>query len=141
MIISWPSVIKEKRVTDHVSAFWDFLPTMADMLGDKVETDIDGISYLPTIMNNKDAQKEHEYIYYEFYEQGGKQSILKDGWKLVRLNLSKPGKERNELYYLPKDGGERNDLSAKYPEKVEELKKLAMSVRTESKNFKWKNKQ
>lgn len=141
MIISWPSVIKEKRVTDHVSAFWDFLPTMADMLGDKVETDIDGISYLPTIMNNKDAQKEHEYIYYEFYEQGGKQSILKDGWKLVRLNLSKPGKERNELYYLPKDGGERKDLSAKYPEKVEELKKLAMSVRTESKNFKWKNKQ
>ena len=62
---------------------------------------IDGISYLPLLTGNGEVSRSHEYIYYEFYEQGGKQSILKDGWKLVRLNMSKSEKLKEELYYLP----------------------------------------
>ena len=82
---------------------------------------IDGISYLPLLTGNGEVSRSHEYIYYEFYEQGGKQSILKDGWKLVRLNMSKPEKLKEELYYLPDDIGEQHDLLKENPQKVEEL--------------------
>ena len=92
---------------------------------------IDGISYLPLLTGNGEVSRSHEYIYYEFYEQGGKQSILKDGWKLVRLNMSKPEKLKEELYYLPDDIGEQHDL--------EELRILAMKARIESLHFSWKS--
>lgn len=78
---------------------------------------IDGISYLPLLTGNGEVSRSHEYIYYEFYEQGGKQSILKDGWKLVRLNMSKPEKLKEELYYLPDDIGEQHDLLKENPSK------------------------
>ena len=32
---------------------------------------IDGISYLPLLTGNGEVSRSHEYIYYEFYEQGG----------------------------------------------------------------------
>ena len=77
---------------------------------------------------------------YEFYEQGGKQSILKDGWKLVRLNMSKPGELQEELYYLPDDVGEEKNLIRQNSQKADELRKLAMKARTESEYFKWEEK-
>ena len=90
------------------------------------------------LTGNGEVSRSHEYIYYEFYEQGGKQSILKDGWKLVRLNMSKPEKLKEELYYLPDDIGEQHDLLKENPQKVEELRILAMKARTERLHFSWK---
>lgn len=136
-IVSWPEKIKSPRKTDCQTAFWDFLPTVADITGAGIPDDIDGISYLPVLENREQDQEKHEYIYYEFYEKGGKQSILKDGWKLVRLNMSRPGKLVEELYYLPDDIGESKNLISSYPEKAEELRRLAASARTESEIFKW----
>lgn len=137
-LLSWPKVIKGHRETSHISAFWDFLPTICEMTGIDLPDDTDGISYLPTLLNKEQQQKKHDFVYYEFYEEGGKQSILKDGWKLVRLNLSKPEKLKEELYYLPDDIGETKDLSATHVRKVDELRKLAMEQHSESENFKWK---
>lgn len=137
-LLSWPKVIKGHRETSHISAFWDFLPTICEVTGIDLPDDTDGISYLPTLLNKEQQQKKHDFVYYEFYEEGGKQSILKDGWKLVRLNLSKPEKLKEELYYLPDDIGEKKDLSATYARKVDELRKLAMEQHSESENFKWK---
>ena len=105
-IVNWPKMIKEKKTVEHITAFWDFLPTVTELVGAEKVKGIDGISYLPLLIGNGDVARNHEYIYYEFYEQGGKQSILKDGWKLVRLNMSKPGELQEELYYLPDDVGE-----------------------------------
>lgn len=137
-IVNWPAVIHEKRVTDHVSTFWDFLPTVADIVGVATPVGIDGISYLPVLQGAERNPMQHEYIYYEFYEQGGKQSILKDGWKLVRLRLSNPDKTVEELYNLEQDPGETKDISALYPDKVNELRTLAANARTESPHFRWK---
>lgn len=136
-IVNWPDMIKEKRTTDHITTFWDFLPTVADIVGVKQVKNMDGISYLPLLTGKGKEPENHEYIYYEFYEQGGKQSILKDGWKLVRLNLSKPEKLKEELYYLPDDIGEERDLAAKNPAKVNELRELMKKARTENKHFNW----
>ena len=96
--------------------------TVTELVGADMVKGIDGISYLPLLTGNGEVSRSHEYIYYEFYEQGGKQSILKDGWKLVRLNMSKPEKLKEELYYLPDDIGEQHDLLKENPQKVEELR-------------------
>ena len=137
-LVSWPRHISGHRKTTHISAFWDFLPTVCDIAGVTVPDDVDGISYLPTLLGKEHEQKRHEYIYFEFYEGGGKQSILKDNWKLVRLNVFKPDKLKEELYYLPDDIGENKNLLDKYPEKASELKNLLKGARAESKVFRWK---
>lgn len=133
--MNWPKMIKEKKTVEHITAFWDFLPTVTELVGAKKVKGIDGISYLPLLIGNGDVARNHEYIYYEFYEQGGKQSILKDGWKLVRLNMSKPGELQEELYYLPDDVGEEKNLIRQNSPKADELRKLAMKARTESEYF------
>lgn len=64
-----------------------FLPTIGELVQADIPQNIDGISYLPTL-TGKGTQKEHDCIYYEFFEFGGKQSIMTpDGWKLVRRKL------------------------------------------------------
>lgn len=136
-LVSWPEVITRPRETDHVSAFWDFLPTVTRIVGCEIPEGVDGISYLPVLEDNESEQSEHGCIYYEFYEKGGKQSILKDGWKLVRLNLTRPDALIEELYFLPDDESETRNLADEYPEKLRELKRLADSVRMESPFFKW----
>ena len=68
---------------------------------------------------------------------GGKQSILKDGWKLVRLNVSKPAELVEELYYLPDDVGEEHNLIASDQAKADILRLLMKKAHTESELFKW----
>lgn len=136
-IVSWPAVIKKARTTSHISAFWDFMPTVCDLLQLPVPEDCDGISYLPVLENKEKQQCKHDYLYYEFYEQGGKQSIYQEGWKLIRLNKNHPEKTIDELYYLPDDRGEKKDLSSRYPEKVAELKQLMLKAHTQSNQYSW----
>ncbi len=136
-IISWPEVIRSGRTTDHISTFWDFLPTMAELIGVKAPEGIDGISYLPTLYGNDGDQKEHEYIYYEFYEQGGKQSIMQDGWKLVRLNMDTPQAICEELYNLTEDPGETHNVIGENRPIADRLRKLAQRLHTPSEHFNW----
>ena len=138
-VVNWPDKIKERRTVDNVTTFWDFLPTMTELVGAKPIKDIDGISYFSLLTGEGKEPRKHDYIYYEFYEQGGKQSILKEGWKLVRLNMSKPEKLKEELYYLPDDIGEEKNLIGQNPAKADELRSLAMKARTESEHFKWES--
>lgn len=138
-IVNWPAVIRKKRTTNNISTFWDFLPTVADIVDADEPTGIDGISYLPVLKGADINPKQHEYIYYEFYEQGGKQSIMKDGWKLVRLNMSKPGKLVEELYNLDYDPSELNNIIVSNPEKANKLRKLSQEARTDSENFSWES--
>ena len=119
-IVSWPGVIPAGTVSYHVSAFWDFLPTMCDLIGEPIPVSSDGISYLPTL-RGKGEQKKHDYLYWEFHEQGGKQAILKDNWKLIKLKVDTPLKSKFELYNLNADPRERMNVASQYPEKVEEM--------------------
>lgn len=115
-IVRWPGHVAEGSVTPHIAAFWDFMPTVADLLDLPAPRGIDGISYLPTLLGHG-RQHRHRSIYYEFYEQGGKQSILtRDGWKLIRLgafDTATPVHE--ELYNLHLDPAETTDLIHLYP--------------------------
>lgn len=136
-VVNWPKVITEPRVTDHTSTFWDFLPTICDLIGLESPDNIDGISYLPVLKDREPEQRKHDYLYYEFYEQGGKQAIMKDGWKLICLNMNDPANRIEELYYIKEDIGEESNLISLHPDKAKELRDLILSARTESSMFNW----
>lgn len=87
MIATWDNMINKDSRTDHISAFWDFLPTISELVGVESPRNIDGISFLPTLSGNPSNQEKHEYLYWEFHELGGRQAVRKDNWKLVRYNV------------------------------------------------------
>ncbi|MFR9620109.1 MAG: arylsulfatase [Rikenellaceae bacterium] len=135
-IVNWPAQIAPGSVSFHRSAFWDFLPTACDLIGADVPEGVNGISYLPTI-SGVGKQKAHDYLYFEFHEQGGKQAVVQGEWKLIRLDVNTPAKTRLELYNTSFDPGEASNVAAQYPEKVAELVKLMDSSRKTNPIFKF----
>ena len=133
-IVKWNDVVKENTRSEHISAFWDFVPTMADIIDAELPDNIDGISYLPTL-EGKGEQRNHDYLYWEFHENNGRQAIRKGDWKAVKYDVHNNGKI--ELYNLSVDALEENDLSERYPEKVAEFDSLMNVSRTESDLFKF----
>ena len=133
MIAFWEGKIVAGSKSEHISAFWDFLPTAAELAGVPVPENIDGISYLSTLMGKE--QKQHDHLYWEFHELGGRQAVRKGDWKLLKYQVFDPAKTTVELYNLSKDIGEDNNVAEKHPEVVKELSELVIKSRTESKDF------
>ncbi len=124
MIVKWPGRIKAGSITDHPSAFMDLLPTFCDMAGVQVPTGTDGISFLPTLLDNSIQQEKHPYLYWEFYELGGRQAVREGKWKYIKLNVRDQSKPLvKELYDLEADLAESNNLIEQYPEVVERMEK------------------
>jgi arylsulfatase A-like enzyme len=130
MIVRWPGVVKPGTTSDHVWAFWDFLPTAAELVGAKPPAGLDGISVVPTL-TGKGTQRSHDHLYWEFHEGGFKQAVRFGDWKAIR-----PGPDRPvALYDLKSDPAEVNDLAAKHPELVGRATELMKTARTDSKEF------
>jgi len=119
-IARWPGKVLPGTVSDHISAFWDFLPTACEIAGVAVPENTDGISYLPTLLG-KDMQAEHEYVYWEYYGKGGKKAVRKGQWKAVVNDLYKNPKSPVELYDLESDPGETSNIADQHQEIVSEL--------------------
>lgn len=124
LIAWWPGRIAGGRTTDHISAFWDFAPTACELVGIPAPENTDGISYLPTLIGHPGDQDQHDYLYWEFHEQDGKQAVRRGDWKAVRLHTQRPGGSVVELYHLVEDLGERRDAAGEHPEIVAELTAL-----------------
>jgi arylsulfatase A-like enzyme len=135
MIARWKGTIAPDQVTGHVSAFWDMMPTFAELIKIKIDKKIDGLSYLPTLMGNRKQQKQHNHLYWEFHELGGRMAVRKGTWKLVRYDVTKDPPGEPELYNLKDDPSEKNNVAKKYPGKVDELKKIMRSERVPSEVF------
>jgi arylsulfatase A-like enzyme len=133
----WPGKIKPGSETDHISGFWDFLPTCADLAGFKAPKDIDGISMLPALLGKPEKQKKHEFLYWEFHEQGKKQAVRMGDWKGVRLNASKKPDGPIELYNLKTDIGEKNNIADKHPDIVAKIEGYMKQARVPSKDWRW----
>jgi len=127
-IARWPGRIKAAGTNNHISAFWDFLPTCCELIGKDPPRDIDGISMLPTLLGRDQDQREHEYIYWELR---GQQAIRMGKWKALRL---KPGR-KIELYGLDSDIAESKDLADRHPEVVAKMAEIFRTGRTESEVF------
>lgn len=131
-IVSWPGTVEGGQVSDHISAFWDIVPTVGEITGMKI-TNSDGISFLPELLEQE--QPEHDYLYWEFHERGGKQAILKDGWKAVRLNVGKNPDGPLELYQLETDPYEKNNLAPGHPDLIEMFSRMMELERVPSDQF------
>ena len=127
MVVRWPGRIRAGSVSDQVWAFWDFLPTVAEMAGAPSPDGIDGISMLPTILGRK-QEREHEFLYWEFHERGSRQAVRTGDWKAIRQRPDQP----LELYDLKADLGETNNVAAKNPAVVERVEAYLKTARTES---------
>lgn len=137
MIAYWPGTIEGGTETNHISAFWDVMPTIAEIVETKYPENIDGISFAPTLLG-KEGQKEHEYLYWEFESLNGRKAIRKGKWKAVKYDILKNPDTPLQLFNLEVDPSEENDIAEQHPEVVSELNELMKSVRTESETFPFK---
>lgn len=122
MLVKWANQIQAGSTSNHISAFWDIMPTFAEIAGVSSPENIDGISFLPELIG--DEQNSHNYLYWEFHEKGGRQAVRKGKWKLVKLNVFDASKTKLELYNLENDPSENQDISKKHPDILEEMTAL-----------------
>lgn len=134
MIATWPGRIAAGTESDHISAFWDVWPTLADLTDSNIPENLDGISFLPTLLGTGDQVK-HDYLYWEFHERKGRQAVRKGDWKAVRYNVFESEDAPIELYNLKEDIGETNNLADQHPELVAEMKAIMEEAHVPSEVF------
>lgn len=127
-IARWPGKIAPGSTSDHIGAFWDVLPTLAELAGAKAPANSDGISFLPTLLARE--QKAHEALYWEFHEGGTVQGVRMGNWKAVRTHGAPI-----ELYDLSKDQGETRNIASMHPEVVARVEAYLKTARTPSEHW------
>lgn len=123
----WPKHIKPGQVSDQVWAFWDFLPTVAELVGVQPPKDTDGVSFLPTLLGHPEKQKKHDFLYWEYQ---GEQAVRTGDWYGYK-NM----KGKIELYDLIKNPEQDKDLSSQYPEIVQRINRIMKKEHTPSNAF------
>ncbi len=128
----WPARIDDRRTSDHPWAFWDFLPTAADLAGADEGPPTDGLSIAPLLEGRDADQPEHEFLYWEFFgSKGLEQSAVLGPYRAWRAAADQPV----EVYDVTRDGMETRDLAAERPEIVCRAEQLFESEHTESPYF------
>ncbi|MEX1049407.1 MAG: arylsulfatase [Akkermansiaceae bacterium] len=120
-IAHWPAGIAKPGTSDHIGAFWDFLPTACEIAGVDVPAELHGISYL-SALTGKGEQRVHDFLYWEFHEKGTRRALRQGDWKLVQYEVSE--NEEPMLFHLGRDLGETKDLAREEPERVGAMRKL-----------------
>jgi arylsulfatase A-like enzyme len=130
-IARWPGVVPAGKVSDEPWAFWDFLPTAAELAGAPLPDGFkpDGLSLVGMLKGGHAPQR--EYFYWELHEGPFIQAIRFGDWKAVRSGTKKP----LELYDLKADVGERNDVAAKHPELVAKAESLIAQAHRDDPNW------
>jgi len=136
MIAKWPGKIKPSTQSEHLSAFWDVFPTLADVASAPLTKEVDGISFLPTLLG-KPGQAQHEFLYWEFAAMKGRVAIRKGKWKGVRYNVHQNPQPPLELYDLSTDPGEERNIADNHPKIVKELNTLMTQAHTPPTNPDW----
>ena len=119
LIVRWPGKIRPGTISDLPVAFWDLLPTLAEVLQTNLPVKTDGISFAATLFGKPPASV-HEYFYWEFHEKGYQRAVRSGNWKGVRLAEG----AAIELYNLADDAAEKSDVAAAHPEVVAKLEKF-----------------
>jgi arylsulfatase A-like enzyme len=119
-------------------AHWDILPTYCDLAGIEPPEDTDGVSLVPTLLGKPDEQKAHRYLYWEFFERGGKRAARWGKWKAVQNNVHKAPDGPIELYNLEDDPEETKNVAGSHPELIDEAKKIFDEAHSPSKEWPFK---
>jgi len=127
LIVRWPGKVRPGRVSDRAFAFWDFLPTAAEIAGTQAPEQLDGISMFPTLLGRPQTNQ-HDFLYWEFHERGFQQAVRMDNWKAVRPQAG----ETLELYDLNADLGEKHNIADQHPDIVARIEAYLKTARTDS---------
>jgi arylsulfatase A len=117
-MISWPGKIPENVVRNQVATGCDWYPTLMELCEiPPSDHPLDGRSLLPIIRSEK-APTAHQ----RFHWKSGQAIAVREGrWKLIMTG------KRVELYDLPNDLGESQNLAEKFPEIVKRLQEESQS--------------
>ena len=127
-IVRWPGHVAANSQSDMISGFQDWFATFSD-LASNVADPQDGISLRP-LLTGKGRQETHSYLYWEFLEQGGRQAILKDNWKAVRLDWDVKPDGPIELYDISKDKAEQTNIASSHADIVAEMAEIMKIAHT-----------
>ncbi|MFV1995592.1 MAG: arylsulfatase [Verrucomicrobiales bacterium] len=142
LIVRWPGKVKAGSVSDYLTGFEDWMPTLLDIIGakTKVPEGADGVSLVPTLLGNK--QKPRQLLYREFTGYGGQQALWMGKWKGIRQEMLRKGKKKDkrdpleiELYDLEADTSESNNVASQHPEVVDKIRELMAREHTPSEIF------
>lgn len=132
-IARWPDHIAGGTESQHLASFEDVLPTFAQITGYSDSLSTDGLSIMPSLM--QEPQPEHPYLYWEFPSYGGQVAVRFGKWKAVRKGLFKDPDAPIELYDLEQDIAEKEDLASNFPEVVDQIEMIMKTARTPSAEF------
>ncbi|WP_266366977.1 arylsulfatase [Tellurirhabdus rosea] len=133
MLVYWKNKIPKGSQQETPCAFWDFMPTFADLTGYRPKLATDGISLLPLLLGKPAPQSERP-LYWEFHLEGDneprdvRQSLRLGRWKAIRHGLLQP----TELYDLQADLSEKKNVAAQFPDVTQKLTQLLNTSRTDS---------
>ncbi len=127
LVARWPGKIKPGTESNLPTAFWDMLPTFADLAGTPSPQGIDGVSIVPTLLGQSD-QEVHEYLYWEF---ANSVVVRKGDWK----GVLQARQENWELYNLATDIGETTDVAAANPEVLADIIEISKRAHVDSELF------
>ncbi len=136
-IARWPGIVKPGTTCDTPAIHVDIHPTLLDVAGAKKLGDqpLDGESLVP-LLRDSQVKLKREAIYQHF---PGYLGAGKDSWRTTPVGLIQIGDwklmnffedNRFELYNLRDDIGESQNLAAKQPDKLGELKTKMMAWRS-----------
>jgi arylsulfatase A-like enzyme len=135
-IARWPGKIAAGSKSDFAGCFQDIMPTLAELTGTTAEVpkDIDGISILPTLFSHSEKQKQHDYLYWAFYEGNrAGQAVRMGNYKTIE----QPKETPLRLYDLSRDIGEEHDLAAEMPDLVAKAKDAMAEANRPSEKWKF----
>lgn len=135
-IARWPGKIEAGTVSEHVSAQYDLMATLADLTGATAPPN-DGISFLPSLLGNNKEQQQHEFLYFEYPEKGGQRAIRYGNWKGVKTGLKKNPSAPWQLFDLSKDPAETTDLANQHVEMLQLFDAIVARERQDSPLTSW----
>ena len=133
LVAQWPGKIEPGQTSDHVSAFWDILPTLCEAAGVESPGNIDGISFLPTLTGGE--QTGHEFLYWEFPGYRGQQAVRLGKWKGLRRGLHQKPDTPFSLFDLSADPGESNNVADDHPDVIAKITAICEAEHTSSELF------
>jgi arylsulfatase A-like enzyme len=133
MVVRWPGQVPEGRSSDHVWAFWDFLPTAAEMAGLPPQYGIDGVSVVPALLDRGEPP-DHEFLYWDYghTRREYQQAVRWKNWKAVRRGRVA---RALELYDLVADPGETQDVAGEHADLCRKISDLMAAATIESGDY------
>lgn len=132
MIVRWPGTTPAGEVTNHIGYFGDLMATAAELSGAELPDNTDSISFAPLIQGDPARQQQHKYLYWEFYEQGGKQAVRAGEWKAIRMPWQTGP---TQLFNLSNDIGEQSNVADQHPEIVSRMEAMMAEAHEDHPNW------